>query len=52
MSAGGREATGLIVVVMSHGEAGSAEAADGKMLIQEVITQICHPILHGKPKVV
>ena len=52
MSAGGRESSGLIVVVMSHGEAGSVEAADGKMLTQEVITQMCHPFLHGKPKVV
>ena len=37
MSAEGREASGMIVVVMSHGEAGSVEAADGKMLIHEVI---------------
>ena len=49
IGAGGPEASGIIVIVMSHGNAGCFQTADGDAKIQDVITHMCHPDLDGKP---
>mgnify|MGYP001794045346 CR=1 FL=1 len=51
IGAGGPEASGIIVIVMSHGDAGCFQTADGDVQIQDVVTHMCHPDLDGKPKV-
>lgn len=50
--AGGSSASGLIVVVMSHGQDGSFVAEDGDVEINEVLTHMCQKELDGKPKVI
>lgn len=49
--AGGSTVSGLIVVVMSHGQDGSFVAEEGDVEINEVLTHMCQKDLNGKPKV-
>lgn len=43
--------SGLIVISMSHGQAGVIEAADGSVYIQDVLYTICSPVIGSIPKV-
>ena len=46
-----KDISGLIVVVMGHGVKGAICAKDKNLRYQDILSQMCHPDLEGKPKV-